>query len=342
MIDLRSDTVTQPTLKMREAMANAEVGDDVYREDPTVRRLEETAAGLLGKEDALFVPSGTMGNQLGILAQTERGDEVICDADAHIVCYEVGAPAMWAGVQLRQVPGLIGRDAAQKLREAYRPPDIHFPNTKLLCLENTFNRGGGTVMTPEEMKTVYELAKELKLKVHLDGARIFNAAVALRCDVKEFTQYCDTLMVSLSKGLSAPVGSIVAGGEVFINKARKYRKALGGGMRQAGVLAAAGLEALKMIDRLSEDHANAMALAEGLAQIDGLKVELHRVQTNIVIADITAVDMDAAAFVLEMQKRGVKVSAFGPQLVRFVTHKDVSRSDVEQAVKIAKIIIGSL
>ncbi len=342
MIDLRSDTVTQPTLKMREAMANAEVGDDVYQEDPTVRKLEETVADMLGKEDALFVPSGTMGNQLCILAQTERGDEVIVDAESHIYYYEVGGPAMWSGVQLNPVRGLIGREAAQKLQAVYRTPDIHFPVSRLLCLENTFNRGGGTVMTPEEMKDVYELAKEMNLKVHLDGARIFNAAVALRCDVKEFTQYCDTVMVTLSKGLSAPVGSLVAGDEAFVDKARKYRKAMGGGMRQAGVLAAAGLESLKLIDRLAEDHANAMLLAEGLAEIKGLKVELHRVQTNIVIAEITNPDIDAADFVAEMEKKGVRVSLFGPQLLRFVTHKDVGKSDIEKAIKIAQIIIGAI
>lgn len=197
-------------------------------------------------------------------------------------------------------------------------------------------------MTPEEMKDVYELAKEMNLKVHLDGARIFNAAVALRCDVKEFTQYCDTVMVTLSKGLSAPVGSLVAGDEAFVDKARKYRKAMGGGMRQAGVLAAAGLESLKLIDRLAEDHANAMLLAEGLAEIKGLKVELHRVQTNIVIAEITNPDIDAADFVAEMEKKGVRVSLFGPQLLRFVTHKDVGKSDIEKAIKIAQIIIGAI
>ncbi|MBO8137668.1 MAG: low-specificity L-threonine aldolase [Desulfotomaculum sp.] len=342
MIDLRSDTVTQPTIEMRQAMANAEVGDDVFGEDPTVNQLEKTAAELVGKEDALFVPTGTMGNQLAILSHTSRGDEVILDSESHIFYYEVGAPAMFAGVQLHPVSGLLGRNALEKLRHACRQPDIHFPNSRLLCLENTFNRGGGTVMTPEEMGSIYELAKEYNLAVHMDGARIFNAAVASRCDVKEFTRYCDSVMFSLSKGLCAPVGSILAGSKKIIAKARKYRKAMGGGMRQAGVLAAAGLIALKMVDRLAEDHANAMKLAEGLAQIDGLKVELHRVQTNIVLAEITAMDMDAQTFVDEMQKHSVKVVPFGPRLVRFVTHKDVSRDDIEQAVNVAEIVIGSI
>ncbi|MEG6616193.1 low-specificity L-threonine aldolase [Peptococcaceae bacterium 1198_IL3148] len=342
MIDLRSDTVTQPTIEMREAMANAEVGDDVYQEDPTVNKLEDVAAQLIGKEAALFLPSGTMANQIAVLTHTERGDEVILDAESHIFYYEVGAPAMLAGVQLNPVPGLIGRNAVDKLRETYRPKDIHYPNTRLLCLENTFNRGGGTVMTPEEMKAVYELAKELNLSVHLDGARIFNAAIASRCPASDFTKYCDTVMFSLSKGLSAPVGSILAGEKKFIDKARKYRKALGGGMRQAGILAAAGLVSLKMIDRLADDHANARALAEGLAKIKGLRVELHLVQTNIVLVDITAIDMDAKTFVNELEKHGVKASGFGPQLVRFVTHKDILREDIEQAIKVSKIVIGSL
>lgn len=341
MIDLRSDTVTQPTIEMREAMANAEVGDDVYQEDVTVNKLEQTVAELLGKEAALFLPSGTMGNLAAILTHTERGDEVIVDAESHINYYEVGAAPMFAGVQLRSVPGLLGGGAAEKLRSVYRSADIHYPNCSLICLENTFNRGGGTVMTPEETKKVYEVAKELNLAVHLDGARIFNAAVALRCDVKEFTQYCDSVMVSLSKGLAAPVGSLLAGDKNFIAKARKYRKALGGGMRQAGILAAAGLVSLKMIDRLAEDHANAMALAEGLANIQGLRVELHRIQTNIVLVDITAIDMDADSLVDMLQKRGIRASAFGSHLLRFVTHKDVSRADIDYVIKMAQIIIGT-
>lgn len=341
MIDLRSDTVTQPTVEMREAMANAEVGDDVYQEDPTVNRLEQTVADLMGKEAALFFPSGTMGNLAAVLTHTQRGDEVILDAESHINYYEVGGTPMFAGVQLRPVSGLLGRGAVDRLREAYRSADIHYPTSRLLCLENTFNRGGGTVMTPEEMKDVFELAKELNLSVHLDGARLFNAAVALRCEVKEFARYCDSVMVALSKGLSAPVGSLLAGDKNFITRARKYRKALGGGMRQAGVLAAAGLVALKMVDRLAEDHANAMALAEGLADIQGLRVELHRVQTNIVLVDITAIDMDAASLVEMLQKRGIGASAFGSHLIRFVTHKDISRGDIEYVINMAKIIIDT-
>ncbi|MTI79266.1 MAG: low-specificity L-threonine aldolase [Firmicutes bacterium] len=342
MIDLRSDTVTQPTLEMRDAMVSAEVGDDVYGEDPTVNKLEKTAAEIIGKEETLFMPSGTMGNQVALLAHTERGDEVILDAESHIIYYEVGAPAMLAGIQLRPVSGLLGRNATDILRQAYRPTDIHFPNSRLLCLENTFNRGGGTVMTSAEMKDVYELAHEYGLSVHLDGARIFNASTAARCDVKEFTQYCDSVMFSLSKGLGAPVGSMLAGSKKFIEKARKYRKALGGGMRQAGILAAAGLEALNMVDRLAEDHANAMRLAEGLAQINGLDVELHRVQTNIVLVDVSSTDMNASELVNEMKKRGVSAVTFGPQLVRFVTHKDVDGQDIEQAIKVAKLIVENI
>jgi len=341
MIDLRSDTVTRPTAEMREAMAEAEVGDDVFGEDPTVNSLEEEAADIVGKEAALFVPSGTMGNQLAVLTHTRKGDEVILDSDSHIAFYEVGAPAMLAGVQLRPVPGLLEGNTAEKILGAYRQPDIHFPNSRLVCLENTFNRGGGTVMPPEEMKAAYETAKELNLSVHLDGARIFNAAVSLKCDVKDFTRYCDSVMFCLSKGLSAPVGSILAGDKEFIDVARKYRKALGGGMRQAGVLAAAGRVALGMIRRLEEDHANARILAEGLARLDGLHVDLERVHTNIVLVEVIAPGLDAATFVEELEKCGVRAVTFGPRLVRFVTHKDVSRRDVEQAVRAAEKVLAN-
>jgi len=240
-VDLRSDTLTLPSPKMREAMSMAPVGDDVYGEDPTINKLQEAAASLVGKEAALFVPSGTMGNQLALLSHTSRGDEAIVDEEAHIYYYEVGAPAMWGGVSIKPVRGLLSGEGPEVLLETLRPADIHFPSTRLLCLENTFNRGGGTVMTPEAMKKIYSLARERSLSVHLDGARIFNAAVSLDRNVREFTSSCDSVMFCLSKGLGAPVGSLLAGSRAFIERAKKYRKALGGGMRQAGVLAAAGL-----------------------------------------------------------------------------------------------------
>jgi threonine aldolase len=331
MIDLRSDTITRPTQEMREAMANAIVGDDVYGEDPTVNELEETAAELVGKESALFVASGTMGNQVAVLSHTERGNEIILDTVAHIAKYEVGAPAMFAGVQLRLVDNLLLGNTIDKIKSAYREENIHFPITRLICLENTFNSGGGTIMPPEKMREVYQLAKDLKIKLHLDGARIFNAAVACQCDVKEFTKYCDSVMFCLSKGLGAPVGSILAGDQDFIRKARKYRKALGGGMRQAGILAAAGLVALKSIDRLAEDHSNARYLAQGLSQIKGINVDLERVQTNMVYAEID----NAAAFISELEKNGVKANTVAANAVRFVTSREVTREDIETVLKIA-------
>jgi threonine aldolase len=328
MIDMRSDTVTQPTEEMRKAMANAEVGDDVYNEDPTVNKFERTSAELVGKEDALFVPSGTMGNQIAILTHTNRGDEVILDAESHIAYYEVGAPAMLANVQLRTVSGLLKDDTISKIYKACRTQDIHYPNTSLLCLENTFNRGGGRIMPPKDVKAAYETAKELKLNVHLDGARIFNAAVGAGCDVKEFTKYCDSVMFCISKGLGAPVGSILAGSREFILKARKYRKALGGGMRQAGVLAAAGLISLKMIDRLAEDHENAKLLAQGLAEIKDIKIDLDKVHSNMVFIELTDTEMDSITFTSKLEEYGIRAIAVETKLVRFVTHKDVSRNDV--------------
>ncbi|KUO51061.1 MAG: threonine aldolase [Desulfitibacter sp. BRH_c19] len=341
MIDMRSDTVTQPTHEMRKAMANAEVGDDVYGEDPTINRLEKVSAELVGKEAALFVPTGTMGNQIAVLTHTKRGDEVILDEESHIAYYEVGGPAMLASVQLRTVPGLLVNDTLNKIYKAHRQPNIHYPNSSLLCLENTFNRGGGSIMPPAGVKAACEVAKELNLLVHMDGARIFNATVGAGCDVKEFTQYCDSIQFCLSKGLSAPVGSILAGNKEFIAMARKYRKALGGGMRQAGVLAAAGLISLKMIDRLAEDHANAKILAEGLSKIKGIRIDLDRVHTNMVFIETTDTGMDSATFTSKMEEHGVRAIAVETHLVRFVTHKDVTREDVIKAIEVANKVVNS-
>jgi len=337
MIDLRSDTITKPTQEMREAMAQAIVGDDVYGEDPTVNELEKTAAELVGKESALFVASGTMGNQVAVLSHTERGNEVIVDTAAHIARYEVGAPAMFAGVQLRLVDDLLLGNTIDKIKNAYREENIHFPVTRLICLENTFNSGGGTIMPAEKMRAAYQLAKDLNLKLHLDGARIFNAAVACQCDVKEFTKYCDSVMFCLSKGLGAPVGSILAGDKEFIKRARKYRKAMGGGMRQAGILAAAGLVALKSIDRLAEDHRNARLLAEGLSQIKGIKVDLERVQTNMVYVEVD----NAAVFVSKLEENGVKANAVAANAVRFVTSREVTREDIEKVIEIVSRIAAA-
>ena len=338
IVDLRSDTITLPTDEMRQAMASAEVGDDVYGEDPTVKRLEETAASLLGKEAGLFVPSGTMGNQIAVLTHTARGEEVILDAEAHIYFYEVGGPALLAGVQTRQVPGLLSPKGPELLKQSLRPVDIHFPRTSLLCLENTFNRGGGTILPPETMAEFYSIAQERGLKVHVDGARIFNAAVGLGIDVKELAQHCDSLMFCLSKGLAAPVGSLLVGTKEFIERARKYRKALGGGMRQAGFLAAAGLVALNSLDRLALDHANARRLAAGLAKLPGLQVDLEKVQTNIAVIEVTG-QQTAADIVRLLFERGIKCGTFGPTSIRMVTHKDVSADDIEYALQVAGEVV---
>jgi len=339
-IDLRSDTVTQPTEEMRQAMARAEVGDDVYGEDPTINRLEELAAEKVGKEAALFVPSGTMGNQISVLTHTQRGDEVIVESEAHIYFYEVAGLAALSSVQVRLVKGVRGVLDPADVAAAIRPANIHFPRSALLCLENTHNRAGGTVTGVQRMRELAEVAHAHGLAVHLDGARIFNAAIALGVDVKELTAPVDSVMFCLSKGLSAPVGSLVAGSKEWIARARKYRKLLGGGMRQAGVLAAAGIVALeKMVDRLAEDHANARLLGEGLTQIPGIKLDLETVQTNMVTFEIEKPGLDGAAFVRELLVRGVKANATGPKRIRFVTHKDVNREDVLTALKVVEEIM---
>ncbi|MFZ5647712.1 MAG: low-specificity L-threonine aldolase [Bacillota bacterium] len=338
IVDLRSDTVTLPSLEMREAMAHSKVGDDIYGEDPTVNLLQEEAAALVGKEAALFVTSGTMGNQLAILAHTSRGDEVIADSQSHIHYYEVGAPAMWAGVSIKPVDGLLEKEGIEALLRSLRPEDLHFPTTRLVCLENTFNRGGGTVMTPETMRRIYNAARERSLSVHLDGARIFNAAVALKRDVRNFTDNCDSVMFCLSKGLGAPVGSILAGSRDFISKSRKYRKALGGGMRQAGILAAAGLVALKNISRLNEDHRHARILARGMSELPGIEVDPEQVQTNIVVLKVNG-SLPAAGLVQMLREKGILCATFGPDLVRMVTHLNISPDDIEYTLITARQIV---
>ena len=319
-------------------MAKAIVGDDVYGEDPTVNALQEQAAALVGKEAALFIPSGTMGNLLAVLVHTDRGDEVIVDSQAHICYYEVGAPSMWAGVSLKTVEGLIGPRADELLISTLRPENIHFPSTRLICLENTFNRGGGTVMLPSEMERVYHFARGKNIKVHLDGARIFNAAVATNQDVRDFTANCDSVMFCLSKGLGAPVGSILAGKRDFISRALKYRKALGGGMRQAGVLAAAGQVALQNIDRLQEDHQNAHILAEGMSKLPGISVDLKQVQTNMVQLHVQN-PSTTAEIVTRFKDKGILCSAVGPSLIRLVTHLNIKLEDVHVTISAAKEIL---
>jgi threonine aldolase len=335
IIDLRSDTVTVPTPAMREAMARAEVGDDVYGEDPTVIRLEEMAAARMGKEAGLFCASGTMANQVAVMTHTRRGDEVILEEEAHIYYYEAGALAVLSGVQPRLVKGRRGMIDPDDLARTIRPPNIHYPPARLLCLENTHNRAGGTVMTPALTRALAEVAHERGLAVHLDGARIFNAAAYLGCDPRELTAPVDSVMFCLSKGLGAPIGSVLCGSREFIERARRNRKIVGGGMRQAGVVAAAGVVALEtMVDRLAEDHAHARLLADLLSEEPLFRVDRETVQTNIVLCWLTR--GDAFEYVRRLAAHGVKVNATGPDRIRLVTHKDVSRADVEEAAAIMK------
>ncbi len=332
MIDLRSDTVTKPTEEMRKAMYAAEVGDDVYKEDPTVRELEETAAEILGKEAALFVTSGTQGNQIAVLTHCRPGQELLLEEESHIFYYESGAVAALAGVQTRTIPGNRGAMDPKDVFNAIRTEDIHFPETGLICLENTHNRAGGAVIPVANMAEIYNIAKANKIPVHLDGARLFNAAAAAGVDVKEFAKSTDTVQICLSKGLGAPIGSIIAGSSDFINVARKWRKRLGGGMRQAGVIAAPGMIALtKMKDRLGEDQWNARVLAEAIEAIPGMKLA-RQPETNIVVADVADLNITSDVFVERLRSEGVIAGTFGPTYVRFVTHYDVTEDQIQQAI----------
>lgn len=327
-IDLRSDTVTLPTKKMRQAMAEAEVGDDVLEGDPTVRNLEALAAQIVGKEAALFVPSGTMGNQVCVYTHTKRGDEIIADDSCHIVEHEVGAAAVISGVQVRTIKSRTGYLEAQDVEAIIRREyDIHFPATGLICLENA--RADGTVVPLEKMAEVYNVAKKYNLPVHLDGARLFNAAIALGVEAKEITKYTDSVMFCLSKGLCAPVGSIIAGSKEFIHNALKSRKLMGGGMRQAGILAAAGIIALtEMRDRLIEDHKNAKLLADGLLEIPGIRIDKSKVQIDMVFLDIAGTEISGKTIVDKMRDKGIKILSDDNGIMRFVTNKDVTRDDV--------------
>jgi len=331
-VDLRSDTLTLPTPAMREAMARAEVGDDVWEEDPTVKRLETLAAERLGKEAGLFVASGTMGNLVSVVSHTRPGQEVILDLDSHIFNYEVAGSAIIGSVQTRPVRTARGFLAPEQVREALRPANIHIPPTGLVCLENTHNRHGGTCCTPEDIEAVATVAHGAAVPVHLDGARIFNAAVALRREPRAFTRDVDSVTFCVSKGLGAPVGAVVCGTRDFITRARRVRKMVGGGMRQAGIVAAAGIVALEtMVDRLAEDHANARRLAEGLARLPRLAVDLTKVQTNIVIFGVERPG-GTEELVAGCAARKVKVHAIGPTSIRCVTHKDVDAGDIERAL----------
>ncbi len=342
MIDLRSDTVTLPTPEMRKAMYEAEVGDDVFGEDPTVNRLQELAAEKMGKEAALFVASGTMGNLVSILTHCGRGDEVILGDWSHTFLYEVGGIAALGGVHPRPVRNQPdGTMALEDIEAAIRPENIHFPRTRLICLENTHNRCGGAVLTPEYTSQVAQLARRYGLKVHLDGARIFNAAIALGVDVKELVKDVDSVMFCLSKGLSAPVGSMVCGSKEFIYEARRIRKMVGGGMRQVGVLAAAGIVALtKMVDRLVEDHENARRLAEGLAELPGIKIDPEKVKTNIVIFEFNHPKMTPKEFTDRLKEEGVLMLPIEGKRIRAVTHYGITAEDIDKALAIMRRVLS--
>ena len=341
MIDLRSDTVTKPTEEMRKAMYEAEVGDDVYGEDPSVRKLEETAAAMLGKEAALLVTSGTQGNQIAVLTHCRPSQEIILEAESHIFYYESGAVSALAGVQTRTISGHRGAMDPNDVRKAIRGVDIHYPETGMISIENTHNRAGGAVVPIENMKHVYEVAQMHKVPVHIDGARLFNAAEAVGVEVKEFAQYADTVQFCLSKGLGAPVGSIIAGSADFITVARKWRKRLGGGMRQAGIIAAPGIIALtKMKDRLGEDHANARKLAGDIQNIKGLQVD-NQVETNIVVVNVKELGVTSEEFVAKLYSEGVLAGGFGPTSVRFVTNYDVSTEQLNQAIQAISRVAAS-
>ena len=331
MIDLRSDTLTRPSAGMRRAMAEAEVGDDVYGEDPTARRLEERAAELLGKQAALFVPSGTMANQLALLCHCDRGNDVLVGESNHCLLYESGAGAAWAQVSF-SVIGRSGLFTAEEMVAAIKPQDYHFPQTRLCALENTHNRAGGRVFPQADVIAISRAAHAHGLAVHLDGARLWNAAVHTGLPEAELAAPVDSVSACFSKGLGAPVGSVLAGSTDFIRKAHRYRKMLGGGMRQVGILCAAALYALnEQRVRLAEDHEKARRLAQGLAELPYVILDPSTVQTNIVLFAVKG--LRAAEVVSLAADGGVRMSAVGPQHVRAVTHLDVSARDIERALQ---------
>ncbi|WP_261134130.1 low specificity L-threonine aldolase [Bacillus sp. Marseille-Q3570] len=332
MIDLRSDTITKPTEEMRKAMYEAEVGDDVYGEDPTVQLLEEKAAEILGKEAALFVTSGTQGNQIAVLTHCQPGNEVLLEEDAHIFYYEGGAISAFGGVQTRTIKGKRGAINPNDLRDAIRGEDVHFPETGLVCLENTHNRAGGAIVPIENMREIHQVAQEHHIPVHLDGARLFNSAAELAVPVKAFTEHTSTVQICLSKGLGAPIGSIIAGSDPFIRRARKWRKRLGGGLRQVGVVAAPGLIALtKMADRLKEDHERARRLADGLRNITDLKIN-NQVETNIVVVETEATGKSVDEILSALEAKGILAVPFGPTTIRLTTHHQITDENIDQTL----------
>lgn len=339
MIDLRSDTVTKPTPAMRAAMAAAEVGDDVYGEDPTVLRLEEKIAAMLGKEKALFVPSGTMSNQVGVRVHCSPGDEFLCETSCHIYQYEQGAFAQLSGVVARPIDGEFGVLKLEQLVGLIRPENVHHVRTRLVCLENTHNRGGGRLQPYDEVERICHWAHANGLATHLDGARLFNAVVATGIAADKWAQHFDTVSVCFSKGLGAPVGSALTGPRDLIERAHRHRKLFGGAMRQAGIIAAGALYALENhIPRLADDHANARRLAEAIRQIDGLELRPPQVDTNLIIYRVDAKLGTAGEFAARLKRRGLLISPVGGQLMRAVTHLDIREDDIQRAIEILKTV----
>ena len=339
-IDLRSDTVTKPSPAMRDVIFKAEVGDDVFEDDPTVKKLEMIVADLLGKEEALFVASGTMANQVCLRTLTQHGDEIILEEDSHIFNYEVGAASALSGLQLYPIRGTRGVITAEEIKARIRPDDIHIPPTRVIILENTHNRAGGTVFPLDEIKKIYQLASEFKIKMHLDGARLWNAVMATGTPLHTWAKPFDSVSVCLSKGLGAPIGSVIAGSGEFIRKARRVRKMYGGGMRRVGIIAAAGIYAIdNNFNRLVEDHRNAQLLAERLNDLEGLKIDLESVQTNIVVIDITETKKSVEQFLKALKEKGILLVPFGKTKIRAVTHLDVKRDQILGAVEKFKEIL---
>jgi threonine aldolase len=335
-IDFRSDTVTLPTKEMLEVILEASLGDDVYREDPTVNKLQDIAAKMFGKEKALFVTSGTQGNTVSVLSHTEPGDSVIMDSRSHIYNNELGGIAVIGGVLAKPIHGEKGILSPEDVSAAIRRRTLHSPGTTLICIENTHNGAGGVCWDIEQIKSIRDVARDTDVSVHMDGARVFNAAVALDLDVSEIARNVDSVMCCLSKGLCAPVGSVVVGDEEFIEQALRWRKMLGGGMRQAGILAAPGIIALTtMVDRLEDDHDNARILAEGLADINCIEIDLDTVQTNIVRFNIESTGLTTEEFCDKLGKHGIKAGGSGTS-VRMVTHLYTSRRDIHRTLEVIR------
>ena len=335
LIDLRSDTVTRPSQAMRKAMAAADVGDDVFGEDPSVNQLQETVADMLGKDAALFTPSGVMANQIALKCHTRPGEEVLAERWSHILNYETGAPAMLSGVLVVPVEGVKGIIGAEQLAPMVRPDVYYMPRTALVCLENTHNMAGGTIYPVETIEKIRSFCSSRSIALHLDGARLWNASVASGTSLKEYGRNVDSVSVCFSKGLGAPVGSAIAGSKEFIDHARRYRKMFGGGMRQAGVLAAAALVAVKEnVGRLKEDHEKAKKLADGLAEVKSLRIDPGTVQTNIVIADCSQTGRTVQELLELLKKEGVMLTPAGTESIRAVTHMDVTMRQIEQALSI--------